>query len=223
MAKAKYINSGRMADNIDMNIQQNMDINESVNELIDPDLLLRSFGISDDFVDHMADLYSQPDGQAQGGVILKNSQMAAASNNSAFSTVVSQGSQNVFQLASLQSIISPQQVQPLPQAALLHNLFSSSTSSSSGGSGNPVPVTLQQRAGESEVGSPADCHVTLPLETLQNLLSQQNIGFCPTDLGGVSLSAINKNNMLTSNFAGIHQYGPVPGGGEPGWHPEAIS
>jgi hypothetical protein len=190
MAKAKYVNSGRMGDNIDINMQQNMDINESVNELMDPDLLLRSFGISDDFVDHMADLYSQPDGQAQGGVILKNSQTPSTSNNSAFSTVVSQGSQNVFQLTSLQSIISPQQVQPQPQAAFLPNPFSSSTSSSSsggGGGGHPVPVTLQQRAGESEGGSSADCHVTLPLETLQNLLSQQNISYCPTDLGGVSL------------------------------------
>ena len=58
MAKAKYVNTSRMNENMDINMQQNVDITESVmreNELLDPDLLLRSFGISDDFVDHMAE------------------------------------------------------------------------------------------------------------------------------------------------------------------------
>ena len=48
MAKAKCVNlSGVKNDqNLDMNLQQDVDITD---EIIDPDLFLRSFGISDDY------------------------------------------------------------------------------------------------------------------------------------------------------------------------------
>jgi len=50
MAKAKYVNPGRMGDNnIDMNMQQDVDITD---EIIDPDLFLRTFGISDDYAEN---------------------------------------------------------------------------------------------------------------------------------------------------------------------------
>ena len=47
MAKAKCVNLSAMTDqNIDMNLQQDVDITD---EIIDPDLFLRTFGISDDY------------------------------------------------------------------------------------------------------------------------------------------------------------------------------
>ena len=106
MAKAKYVNTSRMNENMDINMQQNIDITESVmreNELIDPDLLLRSFGISDDFVDHMADLYNPSESnkaQSTPGVIMKNSQRDGVAIP-ASSSVSQQGSQNTFQLTNV--------------------------------------------------------------------------------------------------------------------------
>ena len=95
MAKAKCVNLGAgMTDqNIDMNLQQDVDITD---EIIDPDLFLRTFGISDDYCnvsDHKdildivepvaASAGQGGDGMFQGGhqqgqkqsVIIKNDQM----------------------------------------------------------------------------------------------------------------------------------------------------
>ena len=172
MAKAKYVSTGRTNDNMDMNLQQNtVDLSQSVNELIDPDLLLRSFGISDEFVDHMADLCGQNDSSPkQQGVIIKNNQMS--SPNSGFSSV-NQLSQNSFQLTSLQNMLTPQ------QSFSFSNQPPASFPPSSSGSTFIIssPVTLQQRAEGGHTQGQPDTHVTLPLETLQNLLSQQNISY----------------------------------------------
>ena len=180
-----------MNENMDINLQQNVDITESVmreNELIDPDLLLRSFGISDDFVDHMADLYNPSESNKSGpGVIMKNSQREAVGNvTSALSSSVSQASQNTFQLTNLQNIISTQQSfpftsQPVTSTMMSNPFASTSSSSSSFLDASAVPVTLQQRSNRqqhqenSTVPPSSECHVTLPLETLQNLLSQQTL------------------------------------------------
>jgi len=205
MAKAKYVNTSRMNENMDINIQQNVDITESVmreNELIDPDLLLRSFGISDDFVDHMADLYNPSESNKAQGVIMKNNQ------NVTSSSVSQASSPNTFQLTSLQNIIStpPQSFQfsqhATPASNMSSNPFASTSSNSSTSfldASSAVPVTLQQRGGNNQeqqqqqqqqqnnTGASSECHVTLPLETLQNLLSQQsllsnqNISFSSTE------------------------------------------
>ena len=179
-----------MNENMDINMQQNVDITESVmreNELIDPDLLLRSFGISDDFVDHMADLYNPSESNKSGpGVIMKNSQRDAVGNvTSNLSSSVSQPSQNTFQLTNLQNIISTQQSfpftsQPVTSTMMSNPFASTSSSSSSFLDASAVPVTLQQRGNRqqeqnSTAPSSSECHVTLPLETLQNLLSQQTL------------------------------------------------
>ena len=195
MAKAKYVNTSRMNENMDINMQQNVDITESVmreNELLDPDLLLRSFGISDDFVDHMADLYNPSESSKAPGVIMKNSQRGDVT--STLSSTVSQGSQNTFQLTNLQNIISTPQSFPFTSQpvtpAMMSNPFASTSSSSNSflDASSAVPVTLQQR-GNNQQQQEQQQHVTLPLETLQNLLSQQtllshqNISFSSTDTG----------------------------------------
>jgi len=177
---------------MDMN---NVDINDSVNELIDPDLLLRSFGISDDFVDHMAGMYSPAETTVkpleQQGVIIKNSQREGGVDQRGNPSLasVSQGSQNSFQLTNIQSIISTPQSFTFntPSQVSLNNPFASTSNSFTMSSA--VPVTLQQRGGEQEscgLASPSDCHVTLPLETLQQLLSQQNIGYNHLDHGALA-------------------------------------
>jgi len=217
MAKAKYVNTSRMNESMDINMQQNVDITESVmreNELIDPDLLLRSFGISDDFVDHMADLYNPSESnkaQSGPGVIMKNSQREVVGDQtSSFSSSAnSQGSQNTFQLTNLQNIISTPQSFPFTSqpvtTSMMSNPFASTSSSSSLFlDTSAVPVTLQQRSNNQQQqqqqqqqnsnvpsSSSSECHVTLPLETLQNLLSQQtllshqNISFSSTDTGAL--------------------------------------
>ena len=223
MAKAKYVSTSRMSDNMDINMQQNVDISESVmheSELIDPDLLLRSFGISDDFVDHMADLYNPSESnkaQSTPGVIMKNSQRDGVAIP-ASSSVSQQGSQNTFQLTSHQNIISTPQSFPFTSqpvtSTMMSNLFASTSSSSSTflDASSAVPVTLQQRSTEqreheqiSTIPSSTECHVTLPLETLQKLLSQQtllshqNISFSSTD--GVKTKYFTF--FLTSSFSGL--------------------
>ena len=214
MAKAKYVNTSRMNENMDINMQQNVDITESVmreNELLDPDLLLRSFGISDDFVDHMADLYNPSESNKAPGVIMKNSQRGDVA--STLSSTVSPGSQNTFQLTNLQNIISTPQSFPFTSQpatpAMTSNPFASTSSTSNSflDASSAMPVTLQQRGNnqqqqqqQNSTGASSECHVTLPLETLQNLLSQQtllshqNISFSSTDTG-VGIFSI-KNNRI---------------------------
>ena len=206
-----------MSDNMDINMQQNVDISESVmheSELIDPDLLLRSFGISDDFVDHMADLYNPSESnkaQSTPGVIMKNSQRDGVAIP-ASSSVSQQGSQNTFQLTNHQNIISTPQSFPFtgqPVAStMMSNLFASTSPSSSIflDASSAVPVTLQREHEQiSTIPSSTESHVTLPLETLQKLLSQQtllshqNISFSSTD--GVKTKYFTF--FLTSSFSGL--------------------
>jgi len=233
MAKAKYVNTSRMNENMDINMQQNVDITESVmreNELLDPDLLLRSFGISDDFVDHMADLYNPSESNKAPGVIMKNSQRGDVA--STLSSTVSPGSQNTFQLTNLQNIISTPQSFPFTSQpatpAMTSNPFASTSSTSNSflDASSAMPVTLQQRGNnqqqqQNSTGASSECHVTLPLETLQNLLSQQtllshqNISFSSTDTGALAalgqyqqsdgLGAIRKRSHETYTQEGHQQ------------------
>merc|ERR1719319_26715 len=120
----------------------------------------------------------------QQGVIIKNSQREGGVDQRGNPSLasVSQGSQNSFQLTNIQSIISTPQSFTFntPSQVSLNNPFASTSNSFTMSSA--VPVTLQQRGDEQEscgLASPSDCHVTLPLETLQQLLSQQNIGPWP--------------------------------------------
>merc|ERR1719210_2015567 len=196
-----------MNENMDINIQQNVDITESVmreNELIDPDLLLRSFGISDDFVDHMADLYNPSESNkapSTPGVIMKNSQRESADiASSPIASSSSQGSQNTIQLTNLQSIISTPQSFPFTgqpaTSPKMNNPFNSAPFNTDPFNSAPsnsnmflestgMPVTLEQRNNQQQdqdlqQQQNSETHVTLPLETLQQLLSQ-NISFGSTE------------------------------------------
>ena len=184
-------------------MQQNVEITE--NELIDPDLLLRSFGISDDFVDHMADLYNTSESNkapSTPGVIMKNSQRESADiASSSIASSSSQGSQNTIQLTNLQSIISTPQSFPFTSqpatSPKMNNPFNSAPFNTDQFNSAPsnsnmflestgMPVTLEQRNNQQQdqdlhqQQQNSETHVTLPLETLQQLLSQ-NISFGSTE------------------------------------------
>lgn len=202
MAKAKYVNPGRIGDNnIDMNMQQDVDITESVDEIIDPDLFLRSFGISDDYAEHkdisMADiglkdvfdphLEHNHKPVLQQGVIMKNNHVGGSSS---FSSCEPSGvdqtslSSNIalHNLSSLQTLIHTQPQQQVPITSnpqMQNNPFARNRETSLFYS----PITLQQRTifspNDSKTGNSPnhvtqDCHVSIPLTTLQSILSQGN-------------------------------------------------
>jgi len=202
MAKAKYVNPGRIGDNnIDMNMQQDVDITESVDEIIDPDLFLRSFGISDDYAEHkdisMADiglkdvfdphLEHNHKPVLQQGVIMKNNHVGGSSS---FSSCEPSGvdqtslSSNIalHNLSSLQTLIHTQPQQQVPITSnpqMQNNPFARNRETSLFYS----PITLQQRTifspNDSKTGNSPnhvtqDCHVSIPLATLQSILSQGN-------------------------------------------------
>jgi len=187
MAKAKYCNpSNRMGDkNLDINMQTNVDITESVDELIDPDLFLRSFGISDDYIEHkdlhmanvaMKDIYD-PDrenkqhSQMSQGVIIKNSFSGGqATSQSRHETIV-----------PIQNIIYASPQDNIQLHSSQQNPFAISRDSSLHSS----PITLQQRgifsSSDGDVKtltqpSPtSDCQVTIPLQMFQSILSNTNM------------------------------------------------
>lgn len=189
MAKAKYVNpSIRMGDkNLDMNMQQDVDITESVDELIDPDLFLRSFGISDDYMEQkdlqladiaMKDIYDpsreiKPKPPVQQGVIIKNNHGGhPSSSTGSLDSIVPL--QNYIH-AQPQTNVSVNHSYPNPFA--LNREYSISSS----------PITLQQRGiftsnNTSEVKTLADipsvsddCQVTIPLEMFQSILSGSSL------------------------------------------------
>jgi len=199
MAKAKYVNPLMMGDNnIDMNMQQDVDITESVDEIIDPDLLLRSFGISDDYVENkdmqMTDItlkeIFQPSVEnnqkpiVQQGVIIKNNHIG---NNislppcgpSELNLAPTSTETNVTldNLSPFQTFYTqPNQQLPETNPSLFHNPFAINRDTSILSS----PVTLQQRTiltasnVNNQPPTSQDCHVSIPLATLQSILSQSN-------------------------------------------------
>jgi len=202
MAKAKYVNPGRIGDNnIDMNMQQDVDITESVDEIIDPDLFLRSFGISDDYAEHkdisMADiglkdvfdprLEHNHKPVLQQGVIIKNSHVGSSSS---FSPCEPPGVEQtslssnmaLHNLSSFQTLIHTQPQQQVPvtsNSQMQNNPFAKNRETSLFYS----PITLQQRTilspnehktGNSPNPVTQECHVSIPLATLQSILSQSN-------------------------------------------------
>jgi len=206
MAKAKYVNPGRMGDNsIDMNMQQDVNITESVDEIIDPDLFLRSFGISDDYAENkeiqMADIalkdvfnpvmeHNQKP-VLQQGVIIKNNHIGS---NISFPPCEPSGlgmaqtslesNASLHNLTSLQSFIytQPQQQISVASNSQMQNPFAMNRDNSLFSS----PITLQQRTIftannvndvrtiNNQAPSSQDCHVSIPLATLQSILSQSN-------------------------------------------------
>jgi len=170
MAKAKYVNPLiSMTDkNLDMNVQQDVQITESVDELIDPDLFLRSFGISDDYVDQLPVQISHnppqdmnPRSGIHQGVIIKND-YGQNLNRENFSPL-----QNIMEF------------QPQDSHGHSKSIFMTSNVSQFGA----APVTLQQRknsGNESEIKtistSTSDTHVTIPFEMFQSILNQPNSG-----------------------------------------------
>jgi len=199
MAKAKYVNPLRMGENnIDMNMQQDVDITESVDEIIDPDLFLRSFGISDDYVENkdmqMTDItlkeMFQPAVETnlkpvmQQGVIIKNNQIG---NTIPFSpcgpsdlnlpTASSATNITLDSLSSFQNFYTPQNHQQ-PEANPSH--FQNPFAINRDASILSTPITLQQRTiltasnVNNQPPTSQDCHVSIPLATLQSILSQSN-------------------------------------------------
>eukprot|EP00092_Neocalanus_flemingeri_P004932 GFUD01005305.1.p1 GENE.GFUD01005305.1~~GFUD01005305.1.p1 ORF type:complete len:615 (-),score=129.95 GFUD01005305.1:1319-3163(-) len=206
MAKAKYVNPSRMGDNnIDMNMQQDVNITESVDEIIDPDLFLRSFGISDDYAENktmqLADIalkdVFEPNSEhnqkpvLQQGVIRKNNHIGSnisfpPSEPSGLSLAQTSTDSNVslHNLSSLQSFIytQPQQQIPITSNNQMQNPFAISRDASLFSS----PITLQQRSiftanniadvktlnNQNPISQ--DCHVSIPLSTLQSILSSSN-------------------------------------------------
>lgn len=170
MAKAKYVNPSRgmTEKNLDMNVQQDVQITESVDELIDPDLFLRSFGISDDYVDQLPLQNSQTPSQDTNprhgihqGVIIKNDY-----------------GQNVAR-ENMTTLENFMEFQPQDPHANQKPIFMTSGMSQMGA----APVTLQQRkssGNESEMKTlsavPSDTHVTIPFEMFQSILNQPNSG-----------------------------------------------
>lgn len=196
MAKAKYVNPGRMGDhNIDMNMQQDVDITESVDEIIDPDLFLRSFGISDDYAENkdmqMADIalkeMFQPNIEhnqkpaLQQGVIIKNNHIG---NNVSFppselnmAQTSAETNLSLHNLTSLQNFYTqPHQHLPVVSSTQFQNPFAINRDNSLFSS----PITLQQRTIltasniNNQPQASQDCHVSIPLATLQSILSQSN-------------------------------------------------
>ena len=155
MAKAKYVNEIGMVDtpNIDINMQQE-------EEIFNPDLLLRSFGISDDYggggdlsdLSILQSVMMEPNpvgpvspGQKQQSVIMKNNQRVNVGGECQTSHI---------SIVAQDSFLSSQ-AQPQPQVI-------SSTYS---------PVTLEQRKEFIDSQEQQEL-VSIPMSTLQNILSQ---------------------------------------------------
>ena len=166
MAKAKYVNEIGMVDtpNIDINMQQE-------EEIFNPDLLLRSFGISDDYggTTELSDIsilqsvmMEQSQVQKPQSVIMKNNQTVNTGSQSSHISIVAQDN---FLLSQGQP--------PTP-------VISSSYS----------PVTLEQRKEYLEPPDQQQELVSIPMSTLQNILSQP---------GGGSVSQSEQSFGLTDN------------------------
>jgi len=199
MAKAKYVNPLRMGENnIDMNMQQDVDITESVDEIIDPDLFLRSFGISDDYVENkdmqMTDitikeifqpaLESNQKPVMQQGVIIKNNQIGTTipfspcgPSDLNLATASSGTNITLDNLSSFQNFYTPPNHQQ-PEAN--HSHFQNPFAINRDTSILSTPITLQQRTiltasnVNNQPPTSQDCHVSIPLATLQSILSQSN-------------------------------------------------
>jgi len=151
MAKAKYVNPSRVGGdtNMDMNMQQ-VDITD---EIIDPDLFLRSFGISDDYTEskgEVGEAVLEMAAAPQSGVIIRNSQIGEQ-----FYCGASPAAMDVGAGAG--------EGGPAPHSAQQQQ-FDLQNSFNLGLAG---PVTLQQRGQQ-------DC-VSIPLATLQSILAGQAV------------------------------------------------
>lgn len=156
-ASAGTLRSAMGEDNqsIEMNIGQDI-----ADDLIDPDLFLRTFGISDDYVscDHFKDTNVfdtigqmsvgametrvEAAGTNMPGVIIKNSQSSSGSLGMVASSAAMAG-----------------------QAGMLPNTFARQRNASS--------VTLEQRTQENVASGPGEQLVSIPMSTLHNILYQQ--------------------------------------------------
>jgi len=190
MAKAKCVNLSAMTDqNIDMNLQQDVDITD---EIIDPDLFLRTFGISDDYCnvsDHkeILDIVQpaatstgqggdgvgmfqgcQQQGQKQS-VIIKNDQMRGGGGQSQV-PVSDISLSNLLMQSTSPMMQTMQQQQPQQQISCnntqMVNSFASSKSSFS-------PITLEHRSNDNQnMKIDSEEFVSIPISTLHNILSQ---------------------------------------------------
>ena len=168
MAKAKFVNEIGMSDssNIDINLQE-------VDEILNPDLLLRTFGISDDYGSEQSKdtelsdinilqsvlMEQSPVQKPPSSVIMKTNQMLGGQT----------GGQPGGQTESHQITILPQDNflfsagQSQPHQSLVMSPFTSSYS----------PVTLQPRKEVFEPQQEAQL-VSIPMSTLENILTQSS-------------------------------------------------
>lgn len=171
--------------NIDINLPQE-------EEIFNPDLLLRSFGISDDYgvggeqredtelsdISILQSVLMEQCPEQKPSVIMKNNQMLDTGGQS-----VSQSPHITIVTQDNFILSQAQHVQPQPQPTVisqndLRNSFST----------NYSPVTLEQR--KDYVDSPQEL-VSIPMATLQNILSQP---------GGVTVTGSEQNLGLAESL-----------------------
>ena len=158
MAKAKYVNEIGMADtpNIDINLQE-------VDEILNPDLLLRTFGISDDYGGEQS-----KDTDLSDISILQSVMMEQSPVQKPVSSVIMKTNQMLGGHTETQQMARVPQdnfllSQAPPQPALVTSPFTSSYS----------PVTLQPRKEVFEPQQDAQL-VSIPMSTLEDFLAQSS-------------------------------------------------
>ena len=173
MAKAKYVNEIGMADssNIDINLQE---VDET---LLNPDLLLRTFGISDDYGSEQSKDTELSDINIFQSVLMEQSPVQKPPSSVIMKTNQMLGG---GQTPSQQITIVPQDNFLLSQGPAQHIqplVMSPFTSTYS-------PVTLQPRKEVFEPQQESQL-VSIPMSTLENILTQSSTTEALAGVGGV--------------------------------------
>merc|ERR550534_1401897 len=145
---------GEENQSIEMNIGQDI-----TDDLIDPDLFLRTFGISDDYVnyDHFKDT-NVFDTMGQMTVGAMETRVEATASNMPGVIIKNNQSSSSLGLTS-DGVMTGQGQTGLP------NTFARQRNASS--------VTLEQRTQENVSSAPGEQLVSIPMSTLHNILYQQ--------------------------------------------------
>ena len=167
MAKAKYVNEIVMADtpNIDINLQE-------VDEILNPDLLLRTFGISDDYGGEQS-----KDSELSDISILQSVMMEQSQKPPPIPSVIMKTSQMSGGLTDPPDNFLLSQGQAQPHQSLVMSPFTSSYS----------PVTLQPRKEVYEAQQEAQL-VSIPMSTLEDILAQSSTTEALAGTGGAGWS-----------------------------------
>ena len=190
MAKAKYVNEIGMADspNIDINLQE---VDET---LLNPDLLLRTFGISDDYGSEQSKDTELSDINILQSVLMEQSPVPKPASSVILNRTNQMLGGQTGQAESHNFLLS--QVQPPHHQPLVMSPFTSSYS----------PVTLQPRKEVFEPQQEAQL-VSIPMSTLENILTQSSSTEALAGLGGLGWS--NSNNQRKRTQQQMNRTPPV--------------